>query len=120
MNLADVRIGDRCWTGYCPTVDSKGQNATVRDVQDVLRVEFDSGMWAFLKPSVDVFWSRPEFPPKPKRMVKKEIKGTVEAWHLDHVNRLQRVTLRFKDALISPIGVYDSVTVTIEIPEESA
>jgi len=86
MNINEVKAGDRCWVPYpLGTIgtDKHGQNATVKEspspIDGHITVEPDNWKVSIAYWGHNCFWTKPTPPPKPKRMVKKEVKGCVFA-----------------------------------------
>lgn len=78
MDIKDVKVGDRCWVAVDAGVtDETQQNATVTKVYgSLIDARVDSyGDLNSMKPGFDVWWRKPEAPPKPKRKVTKTFTG---------------------------------------------
>ena len=76
MDIKDVKVGDRCWVACGIEEEKDGTNATISSIDLacglVYATMYDGMKWLWnLTPGREVFWRKPEAPPRPKRKVTK-------------------------------------------------
>lgn len=124
MKIEDVKVGDRCWVARDYPVDEYGQNATVRDLSSkgtYLCIDGDSINW--FTPGVNVFWTKPEGPPKPRRKVTKTFTGWMSTSGIENIEGagvdlgsgagVRRTAYLWAE----PHGAKHKATLTVEVEE---
>lgn len=128
MDIKDVKVGDRCWVACYDTGNNDGQNAIIS------KIDYGAGLvWANLiadgkpwtwnlRPGLEVFWTKPEAPPKPKRKVTKTFTGWLRD---DTVETLKGKGLPMCGDTLRTIEMWETyataspnkVTITVEVDE---
>jgi hypothetical protein len=134
MDIKDVRVGDRCWASWRGLgEDEHGQNATVISVTlpydnplcpsgDIIVKADANGNSGQGHPGRNIFWTKPEAPPRPKRKVTKTFKGWMtntgvgqleSVGELMGLNNTRRAVFLWEEKENAP----HKCTITVEVEE---